>query len=47
MSVNKFCTFPAFGVGLSGMLSAFSDSSRETSDVLIDSLVLEILHGSS
>lgn len=47
MSVNKFCSFLAFGVGLSGMLSAFSDSSRETFDVFIDSLVLEIFHGSS
>lgn len=27
MSVNKFCSFLAFGVGLS-MLSAFSDSAR-------------------
>ena len=47
MSVNKFCSFLAFGVGLSGMLSAFSDSARETFDEFIDSLVLEILHCSS
>lgn len=47
MSVNKFCSFLAFRVGLSGMLSAFSDSARETFDVFIDSLVLEVLHCSS